>query len=112
MEEDKTKIKAAIFYSIASTQTGLQVLKSIISLKILVKSNIKFQFKFHWQGIELGNYLIKEVSKQVVTEFPAVDQLSTLSPIPNFRQWLLDRMKRGWYYVCYHKFLFVYQLYI
>ncbi|KAJ8683463.1 hypothetical protein QAD02_019255 [Eretmocerus hayati] len=69
VEEDKTKIKAAVFYSIASTQSGLK-------------------------GIELGNYLIKEVSKQIISEFPMVDQMSSLSPIPNFRMWLLDRMKR------------------
>lgn len=29
VDEDKTKIKAAIFYSISSTQTGLQVQKNI-----------------------------------------------------------------------------------
>ncbi|XP_058809041.1 malonyl-CoA decarboxylase, mitochondrial-like [Phymastichus coffea] len=69
MEEDKNKIKTAIFYSISSTQVGLQ-------------------------GIELGNYLIKEVAKQITSEFPMIDQLSSLSPIPNFRLWLLDRMKR------------------
>lgn len=28
LQEDKSKIKAAIFYSIASTQKGLQVMKS------------------------------------------------------------------------------------
>lgn len=49
----------------------------------------------HKQGIELGNYLIKEVAKQITSEFPMIDQLSSLSPIPNFRLWLLDRMKRG-----------------
>ncbi|KAF7411900.1 hypothetical protein HZH66_000796 [Vespula vulgaris] len=69
LEEDKSKITAAIFYSIASTQKGLQ-------------------------GIELGNYLIKEVANQVVTEFPMIHELSTLSPIPNFRIWLLEKMKQ------------------
>lgn len=67
--EDKSKITAAIFYSIASTQKGLQ-------------------------GIELGNYLIKEVANQVVTEFPMIDKLSSLSPIPNFRMWLLEKIKQ------------------
>ncbi|KAL7299800.1 hypothetical protein TKK_0007544 [Trichogramma kaykai] len=67
--EDETNIKAAIFYSIASTQSGLQ-------------------------GIELGNYLIKQVAKHITTEFPEVNQLSSLSPIPNFRVWLLDKIKR------------------
>ncbi|XP_015606954.1 malonyl-CoA decarboxylase, mitochondrial isoform X2 [Cephus cinctus] len=70
LQEDKNKIKAAIFYSIASTQKGLQ-------------------------GIELGNYLIKEVVKTVINEFPMIDQLSSLSPIPNFRLWLLDRIKQN-----------------
>ncbi|XP_043484772.1 malonyl-CoA decarboxylase, mitochondrial-like isoform X2 [Leptopilina heterotoma] len=68
-QEDKNKIKAAIFYSIFSTQRGLQ-------------------------GIELGNYLIKEVAKQVTNEFPMIDQLSSLSPIPNFRLWLLEKIKQ------------------
>ncbi|KAG7209609.1 hypothetical protein KM043_011264 [Ampulex compressa] len=70
LEEDKLQIKAAIFYSIASTQRGLQ-------------------------GIELGNYLIKEVANQITTEFPMINQLSSLSPIPNFRIWLLEKMKQA-----------------
>ncbi|CAL7941269.1 unnamed protein product [Xylocopa violacea] len=69
LEEDKCKIKSAIFYSITSTQTGLQ-------------------------GIELGNYLIKEVAKKVISEFPMINELSTLSPIPNFRTWLLEKTKQ------------------
>ncbi|XP_050464991.1 malonyl-CoA decarboxylase, mitochondrial-like [Cataglyphis hispanica] len=69
LEEDKSKIKAAIFYSIASTQKGLQ-------------------------GIELGNYLIKKVASEITTEFPAVQQLSSLSPIPNFKSWLFDKLKQ------------------
>ncbi|XP_072748417.1 malonyl-CoA decarboxylase, mitochondrial [Anoplolepis gracilipes] len=69
LEEDKSKIKAAIFYSITSTQKGLQ-------------------------GIELGNYLIKEVASEITTEFPAVQQLSSLSPIPNFKTWLFNKIKQ------------------
>lgn len=69
LEEDKSKIKAAIFYSITSTQKGLQ-------------------------GIELSNYLIKEVVSEITTEFPAVQQLSSLSPIPNFKTWLFDKIKK------------------
>ncbi|XP_011704022.1 PREDICTED: malonyl-CoA decarboxylase, mitochondrial-like isoform X3 [Wasmannia auropunctata] len=69
LEEDKSKIKAAIFYSIVSTQKGLQ-------------------------GIELGNYLIKKVASEITTEFPAVQQLSSLSPIPNFKTWLFDKLKQ------------------
>ncbi|XP_044016735.1 malonyl-CoA decarboxylase, mitochondrial-like, partial [Aphidius gifuensis] len=63
------EIKAAIFYSIVATQKGLQ-------------------------GIELGNYLIKEVAKNVTREFPMIDKLSTLSPIPKFRQWFLDQVRQ------------------
>ncbi|XP_036144437.1 malonyl-CoA decarboxylase, mitochondrial isoform X2 [Monomorium pharaonis] len=69
LEEDKLKIKAAIFYSIVSTQKGLQ-------------------------GIELGNYLIKKVANEIITEFSAVQQLSSLSPIPNFKSWLFDKLKQ------------------
>ncbi|OAD58449.1 Malonyl-CoA decarboxylase, mitochondrial [Eufriesea mexicana] len=69
LEEDRHKIKTAIFYSITSTQKGLK-------------------------GIELGNYLIKEVANEVITEFPMVHKLSTLSPIPNFRTWLLEKIKQ------------------
>ncbi|XP_053976346.1 malonyl-CoA decarboxylase, mitochondrial-like [Hylaeus volcanicus] len=69
LEEDKSKIKTALFYSIASTQKGLK-------------------------GIELGNYLIKEVANEVISEFPMIHELSTLSPIPNFRSWLLEKLKQ------------------
>nr|XP_034181548.1 malonyl-CoA decarboxylase, mitochondrial-like isoform X1 [Osmia lignaria] len=74
LEEDKSKIKAAIFYSITSTQKGLQ-------------------------GIELGNYLIKEVAKEVIYEFPMIDELSTLSPIPNFRSWVIEKIKQDINYI-------------
>ncbi len=47
----------AIFYSITSTQTGLQ-------------------------GIELGNSLIKQAVRKLKEEFPQMSQFSTLSPIP------------------------------
>ncbi|XP_043252300.1 malonyl-CoA decarboxylase, mitochondrial-like [Colletes gigas] len=73
-EEDKSKIKAAIFYSITSTQKGLK-------------------------GIELGNYLIKEVANKVISEFPMIRELSTLSPIPNFRSWLLEKLKQDVNYI-------------
>ncbi|XP_066601656.1 malonyl-CoA decarboxylase, mitochondrial-like [Prorops nasuta] len=69
IEEDKCKIKAAIFYSIASTQKGLK-------------------------GIELGNYLIKEVVKKVSAEFPLINLFSTLSPIPEFRIWFFEKIKQ------------------
>ncbi|XP_067004355.2 malonyl-CoA decarboxylase, mitochondrial [Anabrus simplex] len=66
--EDPNNIKAAIFYSISSTQKGLQ-------------------------GIELGNYLIKRVVRELQAEFPLVTKFSSLSPIPTFRSWLMDKIK-------------------
>ncbi|XP_060892733.1 malonyl-CoA decarboxylase, mitochondrial [Labrus mixtus] len=62
-EEDVNKINAAIFYSISSTQAGLQ-------------------------GVELGNYLIKRVVRELQSEFPQMGQFSSLSPIPGFSLWL------------------------
>ncbi|XP_051513118.1 malonyl-CoA decarboxylase, mitochondrial-like [Myxocyprinus asiaticus] len=61
--EDVNKINAAIFYSISSTQAGLQ-------------------------GVELGNYLIKRVVRELQSEFPHMAQFSSLSPIPGFSLWL------------------------
>ncbi|XP_056622353.1 malonyl-CoA decarboxylase, mitochondrial [Triplophysa dalaica] len=62
-DEDVNKINAAIFYSISSTQAGLQ-------------------------GVELGNYLIKRVVLELQREFPHMAQFSSLSPIPGFTMWL------------------------
>ncbi|XP_007553332.1 malonyl-CoA decarboxylase, mitochondrial isoform X2 [Poecilia latipinna] len=62
-EEDINKINSAIFYSISSTQAGLQ-------------------------GVELGNYLIKRVVRELQSEFPHMAQFSSLSPIPGFCSWL------------------------
>ncbi|KAE8296582.1 Malonyl-CoA decarboxylase, mitochondrial [Larimichthys crocea] len=62
-EEDVNKINAAIFYSISSTQAGLQ-------------------------GVELGNYLIKRVVRELQSEFPHMAMFSSLSPIPGFSSWL------------------------
>lgn len=68
--EDPDTIKAAIFYSISSTQKGLR-------------------------GIDLGNQLIKQAVRELLKEFPHIQKFSTLSPIPGFRQWLLMQVKRG-----------------
>lgn len=62
-DEDVNKINTAIFYSISSTQAGLQ-------------------------GVELGNYLIKRVVRELQSEFPHMAQFSSLSPIPGFSSWL------------------------
>ncbi|XP_071450402.1 malonyl-CoA decarboxylase, mitochondrial-like [Hetaerina americana] len=66
--ENLVHTKAAIFYSITSTQKGLQ-------------------------GIELGTYLIKRVVKELQAEFPHMKKFSSLSPIPRFHQWLMDKIK-------------------
>jgi hypothetical protein len=41
----------------------------------------------------LGNYLIKRVVQELQYEFPQVSQFSTLSPIPTFKKWLMERIK-------------------
>lgn len=68
--EDVSAISTAIFYSITSTQKGLQ-------------------------GIELGNYLIKRVVRELKAEFPHMTQFSSLSPIPGFVKWLTGMMARA-----------------
>jgi malonyl-CoA decarboxylase len=65
----------AIFYSISNCQPGLA-------------------------GVNLGNALIKQVVEQLRTDLPNVHVFATLSPIPNFRQWLErelgdDRVRDG-----------------
>jgi malonyl-CoA decarboxylase len=45
------------------------------------------------QGIELGNYLIKRVVTELQAEFPFISQFSSLSPIPVFRLWLMEKLK-------------------
>ncbi|XP_037078978.1 malonyl-CoA decarboxylase, mitochondrial-like isoform X3 [Pollicipes pollicipes] len=72
-DEDPAQITSAIFYSISSTQKGLQ-------------------------GIELGNYLIKRVVRELLAEYPHLSQFSSLSPIPGFKSWLtteINKAERG-----------------
>jgi len=71
--EDPALCRAAIFYSVTSTQVGLQ-------------------------GIELGTHLIKQAVLSLKKEFPQLNTFSTLSPIPGFRSWLtveLTKAARG-----------------
>ncbi|XP_065314512.1 malonyl-CoA decarboxylase, mitochondrial-like isoform X2 [Gordionus sp. m RMFG-2023] len=65
--EASNEINAAIFYSITSTQKGLQ-------------------------NVELGNHLIKKVVKNLQNEFPNMHKFSSLSPIPGFRKWFVKLM--------------------
>lgn len=44
--------------------------------------------------MELGNYLIRMVAKELQKEFPQqLSNLVTLSPIPGFRKWLDSHIK-------------------
>jgi len=60
---DPAEVDSAIFYSISNTQEGLR-------------------------GISFGNFLIKRVVDDLLTQMPKLKTFSTLSPIPGFRRWL------------------------
>ena len=47
-----------------------------------------------FSGIDLGNYLIKSVVKQLQSEFPHLTYFSSLSPIPGFRDWLFTEINQ------------------
>jgi malonyl-CoA decarboxylase len=57
------RARTAVFYSISNTQRGLG-------------------------GISFGNFLIKQVVEELQRELPKLDTFVTLSPAPNFMQWL------------------------
>jgi malonyl-CoA decarboxylase len=60
---DPAQFKVAAFYSISNCQPGLR-------------------------GINLGNFLIKQVAEQLQRQFPALRTFCTLSPVPGFAAWL------------------------
>ncbi len=60
---DPQKFKVAAFYSISNCQPGLR-------------------------GVNLGNFLIKQVAESLQKEFPNVKTFCTLSPVPSFAAWL------------------------
>ena len=60
---DARRARAAMFYSISSTQTGLR-------------------------GISFGNFLLKRVVEDLKRDFPKLEHFVTLSPIPGFAKWL------------------------
>lgn len=67
VRQDPAKIQCATFYSI-TTQRGLS-------------------------GINLGNFLIKRVVRDLKKEFPQIKTFATLSPIPGFRGWLRNQVE-------------------
>ena len=64
--DDPAQATSAIFYSITNCQQGLR-------------------------GVSFGNVLIKQVVEDLGKEFPRVKSFATLSPIPGFRSWLVER---------------------
>ena len=60
---DPSGSKVAAFYSISNCQPGLR-------------------------GINLGNFLIKQVAEHLQREFPRLRTFCTLSPVPGFAAWL------------------------
>lgn len=60
---DTRRARAAIFYSISSTQPGLR-------------------------GVSFGNFLLKRVVTDLKRDFPKLEHFVTLSPIPGFAAWL------------------------
>jgi malonyl-CoA decarboxylase len=60
----------AIFYSISNCQDGLR-------------------------GVSFGNFLIKQVVEELQAQFPQLKCFSTLSPVPGFQRWLMERLAEG-----------------
>jgi malonyl-CoA decarboxylase len=65
--DDPARATCAMFYSITNCQQGLR-------------------------GVSFGNVLIKQVLEDLGNEFPRVRTFATLSPLPDFRAWLVERM--------------------
>ncbi|WP_416233019.1 malonyl-CoA decarboxylase domain-containing protein [Castellaniella sp.] len=63
---DLGKARWAIFYSISNTQRGLR-------------------------GISFGNFLLKRVIEELLSELPKLKSFATLSPMPGFADWLGKR---------------------
>ena len=73
LNPDRTMIKSeeattAVFYSISNCQKGLQ-------------------------GISFGNFLIKQVAKDLQNNFENLSKFVTLSPVPGFSKWLKSNDK-------------------
>jgi malonyl-CoA decarboxylase len=66
---DPSRADTAVFYSISSCQPGLA-------------------------GVNLGNALIKHVVDALQVDLPNLRRFVTLSPIPGFRRWVEDELRR------------------
>ncbi|MEO0800443.1 MAG: malonyl-CoA decarboxylase [Pseudomonadota bacterium] len=62
---DARDLTTAVFYSISNCQAGLR-------------------------GISFGNFLIKQVVEDLLSELPNLKTFVTLSPVPRFASWLSD----------------------
>ena len=68
--EPDVEADTAIFYSISNCQRGLA-------------------------GVSFGNFLIKQVVRELAAEIPGLRRFATLSPIPGFRKWLIREAEQG-----------------
>ena len=68
--EPDVEADTAIFYSISNCQRGLT-------------------------GISFGNFLIKQVVRELAAEVPGLRTFATLSPVPGFRNWLVRAAAEG-----------------
>ena len=68
--EPDLEADTAVFYSISNCQRGLT-------------------------GISFGNFLIKQVVRELAAEVPELGAFATLSPVPGFRQWLVRAAREG-----------------
>ena len=68
--EPDVEADTAIFYSISNCQRGLT-------------------------GISFGNFLIKQVVRELAAEVPGLRTFATLSPVPGFRKWLVRAASEG-----------------
>ena len=68
-QQQQQQCEVACFYSISSTESGLA-------------------------GVDLGNFLIKKVARELLSELPHLRHLVTLSPVPGFRSWLQLRLEQ------------------
>lgn len=69
---DPESATTAIFYSISNAQAGLR-------------------------GVSMGEFLIKRVVQQLLSEYPRLRNFATLSPIPGFSRWLDKRLAEAAY---------------